>query len=198
MDGETGEASPAASVSALRLGLGCGFALGLTDVEEGGGDSIGVGQTGYLDLSVAPSYQLTDSWALGPRVSWGFEAGDRGLASSDGEEVDIDRHLWQFAAEGRYQPGVQRGFYGAANAGVAGAMDRVGGVSAWQWAPLVGAALGYEGPITGPLSLGIELRGAFAAFDSEGASLTRGSESTRYVYGGSSFVAVNLTGSFGL
>jgi hypothetical protein len=195
-DAEEGEGQ--AAVSAVRLGVGCGLALSLTEVEERGGDLVELTQTGYLDLSFAPSYQLAGRWALGPRVSWGLEAGDRGIASSDGGEVDIDRHLWQLAAEGRYQPGVQRGVYAAANLGIAGAMDRMGGASAWQWAPLVGGALGYDGQVTGPLSLGIELRGSFAAFDSEGARLTRGNESKRYVYGQSAFVGVHLTGSFGL
>lgn len=192
------EAAGAPSAPKARMGVGAGVAAELDGVAERDGDRFTLTKTGYVELSVSPSYQLDETWALGLRTSWGFEAGDRGLASSDAPELEIERHLWQLAAEGRYQPGGQRGFYGSAHAGTAGAMDSIGDATAWQWAPLVGAALGYDAHIAGPLALGIELRGSFAAFGNEGASLARGGGSTRYVYGPSSFVSLHFTASLGL
>lgn len=199
-----GQAGPSATEEPpaehdVRLGFGTGLTLGLSDMEERFGDTVTItGSAFHLNLHISPSYQLTPRWALGLRGSWASDAGARGMASSSGEQVDKTRNLWQLTAEGRYQPGTQRGPYVAGSAGYAGAVDSVGSASAWQWAPLVGGALGYDFPVADIFSLGLELRGAYALFDDEGASLTRGGQSERYVYGSSSWLSLNVMGQLGL
>ena len=149
-------------------------------------------------LSIAPSYRLAPSWAVGLRGSWSSDAGARGSASNSGEEVSLTQTLWQLSAEGRYQPGAQQGFYLVLGAGAARVSDSIGSATAAEWGPLLSAAFGYDIGLADFLALGIELRGAFASLSEEGASLERAGATVRYVYGPSSWLGLNLIGQFEL
>jgi hypothetical protein len=183
----------------LRLSVGTGLTLGLSDVEESRGDQVDIGGSAFLlNLSVAGSYQLSESWALGARGSLASDSGARAQASTTGQDLALTRNLWQFAGEGRYQPGGMWGGYAALNAGAALATDAMGSTSASQWAPLLGSALGYDVEVAPAFALGLELRGGAALFGSQGATLTRAGESATYIYGPSSWLSLNLTGHVAL
>ncbi len=177
----------------FRLGLGTGLTFGVSDIEERSADAYDItGMFQPYNLSVTPSYQLTPRWAVGVRAAFGTDGGMRGTGSSTGEKVSATRTLWELGAEGRHQFGMARGGYVAFNAGAAHAVDSVGTASASQWAPMLGAALGYDLSIAEPLALGVELRGGLAFFGDEGS--TPSSRSETYVYGTSSWISFNLTG----
>jgi hypothetical protein len=106
------------------------------------------------------------------------------------------RTLWELGAEGRYQMRVERGGYVALNVGTVGAMDSEGSASASQWAPMLGAALGYDLGIAEPLSFGVEVRGGMGFFGENGAQAS--SDGPSYAYGTSSWLSFNLTGHFAL
>jgi hypothetical protein len=145
------EASAQQPSRRFRLNFGTGITLGLSDVEEWGSDTVGVGGSFYhLNLSLAPSWQVAHAWALGARASWASDAGSRGTDT---------RSLWQLGAEARLQPRGLLGPYLAATLGLAGAEDRVGSASALQWAPALGGAAGYDFDLASPVALGLELRG---------------------------------------
>jgi hypothetical protein len=174
----------------LRLTLGTGLTLGLADVETQESDVVSISSTFYRwNVSVAPSYQLSRTWALGARGSWSSDAGARGSDSSS---------LWQLGAEVRQQPRGWLGLYLAASLGGAAARDTVGGETVTQWAPVLGAAVGHDFAIAEALDLGLELRGGVALFDPDGASLRTGAETTTVTYGATSWLSLNLTGQLGL
>ena len=169
-----------------RLGIGTGLTFGVSEIQERSGDSYGItGMFQPYNLSITPSYQLTSQWAIGVRGGFGTDSGMRG---------DTTRALWELGAEGRYQPETGRGGYAALNAGVVNAVDSVGSDSASLWAPMLGAAAGYDLSAAEALSFGIELRGGLAFFGDEGSSPN--GESDTIVYGTSSWLSFNLTGHF--
>jgi len=156
---------PAASPSRFALGLGLGLTWGLGEVWESEGDVISNGGSPiFLDLSVAPSYRVASDFALGLRAGIGLEPGSRGEVSSSGGSVELDRQLWHLSATGRYQPQIGRSWYVALSAGTAAIIDSRGNTSVSQWAPLLGAAAGYDLSVAGWLSLAPELRAAYAPF----------------------------------
>lgn len=159
--------SPAPEVarSPFQLGVGAGISLGLGEVWEGGGDvSTNSGGPMFLELSLAPSYRITAGFALGVRAAFGLQPGSRAEVSSSGESVSLERNMWQLGATARYQPEPARAWYVGAHAGAAAVVDSRGDASVSQWAPHVGAALGYDLHVARPLSLGFELRAAYAPF----------------------------------
>jgi hypothetical protein len=182
------------------LDVGLGYAFGLSDAEEQQGDVVGISNLSFPELTVAPSFWVAPSLALGLHASWGFELGQRGLASSSGESEDLDRTLWQLMMAARYQPEQGRGWYVAANGGSAAVVDSIGDASVTQWAPLVGAALGFDFRLAQPLALGLELRGGHAWFPAEGTTLTvadgLGAGDTRYSYGPTTWLGLNVAGRF--
>jgi hypothetical protein len=158
--------------SRFQLGLGTGLTLGLGDVWEQEGDVSGnSGGPLLLDVSLAPSYRVARELALGIRAGVGLDPGSRGIASSSGEYVSLDRRLWHASATGRYQPEPGRGWYLTLSAGVAEIVDSEGSASVSQWAPLLGAAAGYDVPLAELLSLGLELRAAYAPFGEGSGSI---------------------------
>lgn len=174
----------------MRLAVGTGLTFGLAEVEKRGSDVVGVYSNAYSwNVSLSSSWPLLQSWALGARGSWSSDAGARGSESSS---------LWQLGAEIRQQPRGWLGPYLAASLGGAAARDSVDGETATQWAPAVGAALGYDFGIGEALALGLELRGGAALFDADGASLRTGSETATYIYGATSWLSLNLSVQLGL
>jgi hypothetical protein len=200
-----GEASttPGTAVTATpgrwSLGVGAGLALGLNDIEERESDVIEITNFVFAELTLAPSFWLTPSLALGLHTSWGFDGGG-GIESSSGESKDKGRTLWQLMAAARYQPQAARGWYIAANGGAAAFVDSIGDDSVSQWAPLVGAAVGIDFRLAQPFALGLELRGAHAWFSSEGSTLTvadgLGAGETQYRYGATTWLGLNVVGRF--
>lgn len=180
---------PPPEPSRFQLGVGTGLTFGLGDVWERRGDVIGSGGGPILlDVSVAPSYRVARELALGIRAGVGLDPGSRGVASSSGEYVSLDRRLWHASATGRYQPRPGRGGYLTLSAGVAEIVDSQGDVSASQWAPMLGAALGYDVFIARPLSLGLELRAAYAPF----VESSRMSADERYDYDVSTWLGAGV------
>jgi hypothetical protein len=116
------------------LGFGLGFAFGLSDVQQQESDVIEGRNLAFTELTLAPSYRLTPSVARGIQASWGFQLGERGIASNSGESVEEGWALWQLALAGRYQREAGRGWYVAADAGAAALVDSIGGDSVAQWA----------------------------------------------------------------
>lgn len=191
---EPGRYSPAPREHTTRfqLGLGAGLTLGLGDVWEGNGDVRGSsGGPLFLDLSVTPSYRVTRDVALGVRAGVGLEPGSRGEASTSGESLSLDRRLWHASALGRYQADPGRGWYVALSLGAAAIVDSLGNESSSQWAPLIGAAAGYDLRVARPLSLGLELRAAYADFG-DGARL---SPARSYDYDVSTWIGAGVVAS---
>jgi hypothetical protein len=192
--------APMAMPARWSFDVGLGLALGLSDIEEQQGDSVEISSVVFAELTVAPSYWLTPRFALGLHTSWGFEPGQRGLASSSGESEDKERTLWQLTAAARYQRDAGQGWYLTANGGAAALVDSIGNDSVTQWAPLVGAALGVDFRAAEIFALGLELRGGHAWFSAQGSTLTvadgLGAGETQYHYGATTWLGLNLVGRF--
>jgi hypothetical protein len=192
--------SSAADGSRWAIALGTELALGMSDARERAADVVTSESVHLVALDAALRYRVIDALALGGRLAWAFELGDRGTATSSGGQGSYDRSLWQLALEGRYQPG-GRGWYGAARAGAAAIRDAVGGQGVTQWGPLGGLALGDDLPVVGSLALGLELQGTLVGFSEHGARLVQRETEARYVYGTygtSSWLGLGLVGSLGI
>jgi len=178
--------------SRFHLGVGAGLTLGLGDVWVSRGDVIeNSGTPMFLDLSVAPSYRLAPDFALGIRAGVGLEPGSRGELSSSGESVELERRLWHASALGRYQPEPGRGWYATLSVGAAALVDSRGDSSVSQWAPLIGAAAGYDLRLAPPVALGLELRAAYAEFGEGPSDALAGS----YDYQVSTWLGAGVVGS---
>jgi hypothetical protein len=181
------------------LDVGLGLAFGLSDLEERQGDVVEISSVFFTELTLAPSYWLTPSLALGLRTSWGAQPG-RGIASSSGASEDKDRTLWQLTATVRYQREAARGWYVTANGGAAAFVDGIGDDSVTQWAPLVGAALGVDFRPAEVFALGLELRAGHAWLSTQGKTLSvtdgLGAGETQYRYGATTWLGLNLVGRF--
>jgi hypothetical protein len=188
-----------AAGSSWALALGTELAFGMSDARAShASDVVAIESVHLVALDVAARYRVIDALALGARLAWAFELGDRGYATSSGEQGSYDRSLLQLALEGRYQPG-GRGWYGAARAGAAAMSDALDGDSVTQWGPLGGLALGYDLRVAGSFALGLELQGTLVGFSEQGASLPGpGEREARYVYGASSWLGLGLVGSLGI
>jgi hypothetical protein len=182
-------APPPPAPSRFQLGLGTGLTLGLGEVREQEFDVVGVYDGPILlDVSLAPSYRVARDFALGVRAGVAVDPGSRGTASSSGESVSIGRRLWHASATGRYQPRPGRGWYVTLSLGMATIVDSNGNDSVSQSSPLLGAAAGYDVSIARPLSLGLELRAAYAQFG-EGS---RASPAARYDYDVSAWIGAGV------
>ena len=177
---------------AVRLSLGTGLTFGVSDIETQRSDVVSTSSSAYLwNLHAAASHRLGSAWALGVRGSWSSDAGARATGSSDGRTLEESRAFWQIAAEGRFQPRGWLGPYAALSAGWAAAVDRSGTESATQWAPLLGASVGYAFVVADPLSIDLGLGGGCAFFGEEGVG--RGSDaSPRYTYGTSAWLGASV------
>ena len=190
--------SSSADGSSWTLALGTALEFGMTDAHESEADNIAVESVHLIALQAAARYRVIDALALGVRLGWAFELGDRGYATSSGERGSYDRNLLQLALEGRYQPG-GRGWYGAARAGAAAMMDGVDGQSVTQWGPLGALAFGYDLRVAGAFALGLELQGTLVGFSEQGARYPERGEFERlYTYGTSSWLGLGLVGSLGI
>jgi hypothetical protein len=184
--------TPLLAQRALRLSLGTGLTVGLSDVETQRSDVVEYSSSAYLwNVHAAASYRLGSAWALGGHGSWSSDAGARTIGSSDGGSVELSRELWQIAAEARFQPRGWLGPYAALSAGAAASVDRAGNESATQWAPLLGASAGYAFEIADPLSIDLGLTGGLAFFDADGAGA--GSDlSPHFTYGTSAWLGASV------
>lgn len=192
-DEEPGRYSPKpAERSRFHLGVGAGFTLGLGDVWTAQGDIVeNEGSPMFIDLSVAPSYRLAPDFALGVRAGVGLEPGSRGEVSSSGDSVELARRLWHASALGRYQPDAGRGWYVALSLGASSIVDIRGDSSVSQWAPLIGAATGYDLRLAEPVALGLELRAAYAEFGEGDADSPAGHHDYRV----STWIGAGVVGS---
>jgi hypothetical protein len=183
-------AARASTPAGVRLTLGTGLTLGLSDVETRAGDAISVSSAFYRwNVGVASHWPVSHAWAIGARGSWSSDAGARGTEASS---------LWQLGAEVRHQPRGWLGPYVSASAGAAAARDSVDDSTVTQWAPALGAAAGYDVGVGAALAIGLELRGGVAVFDPDGGSLQTATEAVTVVYGTTSWLSLNLTGQLGL
>lgn len=167
-----------------------GFLLGLTSRDSGtldftdGGDAHSDPQ-----LSVAFGSQLTPTWVIGLRMAYAAKP-----FYSDAR----DHSLWQLAAEARWQPEGELGPYAVGSAGGVASVDDSGGVSAWQLAPAAGGALGFDVALSGPVTLGFELRALAAMFRSEVESFTAEPREPSIEYGISSWLGLNVIATLGV
>jgi len=165
--------TPEVAPSRFQLGVGAGLTLGLGEVWEGDGDVVKVtGPPTFLELSLAPSYRVAPELALGVRAAFGLQPSSRAEVSNSvnsagptrAQSVSLERNMWQLGGTARYQSEPARAWYFGAHAGAAAVVDSRGDASVSQWAPHVGAAVGYDLRVARPLSLGFELRAAYAPF----------------------------------
>lgn len=151
--------------SRLQLGLSTGLTWGLGEIWEGEGDvSSSAGNPVFFDLAIAPSYRIAPHVALGMRAGVGLEPGSRAEASTPGGSVSLERRQWHIGALARYQPQPARGWFATLGAGAAAMVDTRGTASESRWAPLLEASAGYAWSLARPLSVGFELRAAYADF----------------------------------
>lgn len=174
----------------VRIALGTGILLGLSSTESGRSDTVAEGYVGALDTGIAVRYQWPSVWSGGFRASWGM--------SGNGASEQIDRNLWQLAAEGRWQPEGELGPYATLGAGAALVVDSFGGASSWQWAPLLSGALGIDVASVGPVAFGAELRGAITVFGDAGERFEAGGESVSNAYGVVPWLGINLIATLGI
>lgn len=187
---EPGRFDHEAPEHAHRLAVGTGFLLGLTSRGEGAIDLSDEGDA-HSDpqLSVGFGSQLTPTWVVGLRMAYAAKP----------FYSDAPYHaLWQLAAEARWQPEGELGPYAVGCAGGVAAVDDSGGVSAWHLAPSVGGALGFDVALSGPVTLGFELRALGALFrdETETFGLEPGEPSVEY--GVSSWLGLNVIATLGL
>jgi len=167
-----------------------GFLLGLSSREQGIADLADHGDV-HSDpqLNVAFGSQLTPTWVLGLRMAYAAKPYYSDVA---------DHALWQLAAEARWQPEGELGPYAVAGAGGVAAVDDSGGVSAWHLAPAAGGALGFDVALSGPVTLGFELRALGALFRDEIESFGAEPADPDVEYGLSTWLGVNVIATLGL
>lgn len=140
-------------------------------------------------LSAAFGSQLTSEWVIGLRLAY---------ATKPYFSDVPDHSLWQLAAEARWQPEGELGPYAIASAGGVARVDDSGGVSAWHLAPAVGGALGFDVALSGPVTLGFELRalGAVSRDEIESFGAERADPSVEYAL--SSWLGLNVIATLGI
>jgi hypothetical protein len=173
-----------------RLALGTGVLVGLTSPGQGIAD-ISDEHDAHADpqLSVAFGSQLTPTWVIGLRMAY--------AAKPFYSDVS-DHELWQLTAEARWQPEGELGPYAVAGAGGVAAVDDSGGVSAWHLAPAVGGALGFDVALSGPVTLGFELRALGAVSRNERESFGAEQSDPSVEYGLSSWLGLNVIATLGV
>lgn len=195
------EPAPGAEAPARwLLGAGFGMAFGLTDREEGYYDSWAISSLTFAELTLEPMVLVAPRVSVGVRGSWGFEIGSRALETTGGERIEQGQYVWQLAPAARYQAEPGRGLYLCANVGIAGITDTLGEQSVTQVAPMLSAALGFDLHVSGPVSLGLELRATHAMFSEEGDRLSLSepdvAQDVVYRYGPTSWLGLSLLGRF--
>ena len=198
------EVSPSKPSPRLRIGAGINLLWGLTRVNHTNGD-VGVGEPGFglYGLYLAPRYAVAYRWSLGVRGAVADDFAPRGTASSDGSHTNSGRRLWQLGIEGRYQPAGFAGPWVAAEVGVVAMNDYVRSFDTHdnlvstsgrtQWAPSVGAAVGFDIWLSAHFTIAAEARATVMFFSSEGIFVHNG----QYSYGKAVMVAPGLGGNFG-
>lgn len=175
---------------AHRVSLGTGFLLGLTSPGDGALDITDEGEA-HTDpqLSVAFGTQLTQTWVAGLRMAYAAKP----------FYSDARYHaLWQLTADARWQPEGELGPYAVGSAGGVARVDDSGGVSAWHLAPAVGGALGFDVALSGPVTLGFELRALGAFFRNESESFGAERTDPSVEYGLSSWLGLNVIATLGI
>jgi len=172
-----------------RLALGTGVLLGISSPEHGVVDIGGDDVHSDPQLSLAFGSQLTPSWVIGLRLAY--------AAKPYFSDVS-DHALWQLTAEARWQPEGELGPYAVASAGGVARVDDSGGVSAWHLAPAVGGALGFDVALSGPVTLGFELRALGAVFRNERESFGAERTDPSVEYALSSWLGLNVIATLGI
>jgi hypothetical protein len=172
-----------------RLALGTGALVELSSPGQGAADIGGNDVHSDPQLSAAFGSQLTSQWLIGLRLAY---------ATRPYFSDVRDHSLWQLAAEARWQPEGELGPYAIASAGGMAAVDDSGGVSAWHLAPAIGGALGFDVALSGPVTLGFELRalGAVSRDETESFGAERTDPSVEYEL--SSWLGLNVIATLGI
>lgn len=174
----------------LRVAVGTGLLVGLSSAESGFSDTLADQRVGALDTSLAVRYQAPSVWSASVRASWSM--------SGNAVSAQLDRDLWQLAAEGRWQPEGELGPYATLGAGAGLVVDSYRGASSWQWAPLISGALGADIASLGPVALGLELRGIITVFGEAGERFEVDGEQITNAYGAVPWLGLNLIATLGL
>lgn len=198
-DEDTSDAAPPAAPGRFghrppqhvhRVALGTGFLLGLTSLGDGAIDITDEGDA-HSDpqLSVAFGTQLTDTWVAGLRMAYAAKP----------FYSDARYHaLWQLTADARWQPEGELGPYAVGSAGGVASVDDSGGFSAWHLAPAAGGALGFDVALSGPVTLGFELRALGAFFRNERESFGAERTDPSVEYGLSTWLGLNVIATLGV
>lgn len=175
---------------AHRIAVGTGVLLWLSSRDQGLtdlGDESGVHSD--PQLSVAFGSQLAPTWVIGLRLAYAVKPYYSDVA---------DHALWQLGAEARWQPEGELGPYAVAGAGGVAAVDDSGGIAAWHLAPAVGGALGFDVALSGPVTLGFELRALGAVFREEDESFGAEQAEPNVEYGLSTWLGLNVIATLGV
>jgi hypothetical protein len=173
-----------------RLALGTGVLVPLASPGQGIADiSDDRGAHADPQLSVSFGSQLTSTWVIGLRMAY--------AAKPYYSDVS-DHELWQLTGEARWQPEGELGPYAVASAGGVAAVDDSGGVGAWHLAPAVGGALGFDVALSGPVTLGFELRALGAVSRNESESFGAEHTDPTVEYALSSWLGLNVIATLGI
>lgn len=172
-----------------RLALGTGALVELSSPGQGAVDIGGNDVHSDPQLSAAFGSQLTSRWVIGLRLAY---------ATKPYFSDVRDHSLWQLTAEARWQPEGELGPYAVASAGGVARVDDSGGVSAWHLAPAVGGALGFDVALSGPVTLGFELRALGAVSRDETESFGAGRTDPSVEYALSSWLGLNVIATLGI
>lgn len=160
----------------ISLGIGVHLTSSLSDVCDKDGDVIGcMAFFPVAGLDINAQWWPSKWFAIGLRLAGSKDLDRSESVSSNGESQDRDAWLWLISAEGRFAPAIfPSGMWVGVEAGVAFLVDsldwfgadgeNVKSKTATQWAPLIGAVLGWDFSLTEALYLGVDLRASFIAF----------------------------------
>jgi hypothetical protein len=171
-------AAPALAMHAVetpRLQIGAvgttGLAVGDFSRQDSNDTVSGTSTLSLAGGGLQAHLRLGEHLVAGVAGQWSGAGGERQSANVDGGPGNFRRHLAAFAAEARWQFAKVAGMLPWVSAGLGAALARdqwqADGQepgNAWQIAPALGAAAGFDVPLTRAFAIGLELRSHAALF----------------------------------
>lgn len=171
-------AAPAMAMSAVetpRLQIGAvgttGLAFGDFSRQDSNDTVSGTATLGLAGGGLQAHLRLGERLVAGVTGQWSGAGGERNSGSADGGPGSFRRHLAAFTAEGRWQFAPVAGMLPWASAGLGAALardqwqaDGAAPGNAWQIAPAVGVAVGFDVALSRAIAVGLELRSHAALF----------------------------------
>lgn len=171
-------AAPALAMHALetpRLQIGAvgttGLALGDFSRQDSNDTVSGTGTLSLAGGGLQAHLRLGEHLVAGVAGQWSGAGVERKSANVDGGPGNFRRHLSAFTAEARWQFAKVAGMLPWVSAGLGAALardqwqaDGKDPGNAWQIAPALGAAAGFDVPLHRAFAIGLELRSHAALF----------------------------------